>query len=88
MEKKRGMGDLKTDIAVLESQNDDKTVPMSQKNENKIAIRQLEKQVDALERQANKLAKAFIPKAKSAAQKTPADVREEIDRLNYELLLQ
>jgi hypothetical protein len=72
------MGDLKTDIAFLESQNDDKTVPQTQKNENKIAIRQLEKQVDALETEANKLAKAFIPKAKSAAQKAPAEVRDRV----------
>lgn len=78
IEKKRGMGDLKTDIAFLESQNDDKSVPESQKKENKAAIKELEKQVDALEKEANKLAKAFIPKAKSAAQKAPADVRDRV----------
>lgn len=78
MEKKRGMGDLKTDIAFLEAQNDDKSVPQTQKNENKIAIRQLEKQVDALEAEANKLEKAFLPKAKAAAQKAPADVRDRV----------
>lgn len=78
MEKKRGMGDLKTDIAFLESQNDDKSVPESQKKENKAAIKDLEKQVDALEKEANKLAKAFIPKAKHAAQKAPAEVRDRV----------
>lgn len=78
MEKKKGMGDLRTDIAFLESQNDDKSVPQTQKNENKVAIRSLEKQVDALENEANKLAKAFIPKAKTAAQKAPADVRDRV----------
>jgi hypothetical protein len=78
MEKKRGMGELKTDIAFLESQNDDKNVPESQKKENKAAIKELEKHVDHLEREANKLAKAFIPKAKSAAQKAPGDVRDRV----------
>jgi len=34
--------------------------------------------IRALEKEANKLAKAFIPKAKSAAQKAPADVRDRV----------
>lgn len=78
IEKKRSMGDLKTDIAFLESQNDDKSTPEAQKKENKAAIKELEKQVDALENEANKLAKAFVPKAKVAAQKAPADVRDRV----------
>lgn len=78
MDKKRGMGDLKTDIAFLESQNADPKVPESQKKENLVAIKALEKQVDAVEREAEKLQKAFIPKAKSAAQKAPADIRDRV----------
>ena len=78
MDKKRGMGDLKTDIAFLQSQNEDKKVPEAQKKENLAAITALEKQVDGLEREANKLQKAFIPKARSAAQKAPAEVRDRV----------
>lgn len=78
MEKKKTMGELKGDIAFLEAQNDDKTVPASQKKENEIAIRRIEKQVDALEKEADKLTKEFIPKAKSAAQKAPAEVRDRV----------
>jgi hypothetical protein len=78
MEKKRGMGDLKTDVAFLESQNDDKNVPESQKKENKVAIRALEKQIDALEKEANHLEHAFIPKAKAAASKAAPEVRDRV----------
>ena len=78
MEKKRGMGDLKTDVAFLESQNDDKNVPESQKKENKAAIKALEKQIDALEKEANHLEHAFVPKAKAAASKAPAEVRDRV----------
>lgn len=78
MEKKKAIGDVKGQIAVLEAANDDKGTPDAQKTENKAKISELEKQIDSLDDEAQKLAKAFVPKAKAAAQKAPADVRDRI----------
>lgn len=78
MEKKRAMGEVKGQIAVLEAANDDKGTPEAQKKENKAKIAELEKQVDALEKDAKKLQKEFVPKAKTAAQKAPPPVRDRI----------
>jgi hypothetical protein len=78
MEKKKAVGELKGQIIVLEAANDEKTTPDAQRNENKKQIAELEKQVDVLEKDAKKLANEFVPKAKSAAQKAPADVRVRV----------
>ena len=78
MEKKRAMGEAKGQIAVLEAANDEKNVAEADKKANKAKIDELEKRVDALEDEAEKLAKAFIPKAKAAAQKASPEIREKV----------
>lgn len=85
MEKRKAIGELKGQIVVLEAANDDKGTPDAQKKENKAKIADLEKQSDALEDEAKKLQKAFVPKAKAAAGKAPADVRERIGPALVEL---
>ena len=78
MEKKKAMGDAKGQIAVLEAANDDKNISDADKKANKAKIGELEKSIDALEDEAEKLAKAFVPKAKAAAQKASPEVREKL----------
>ncbi len=78
MEKKKAMGEVKGQIAVLEAESEDKGTPEAQKKENKAKIAELEKQVDALETEAKKLQKEFVPKAKTAAQKAPSEVRDRV----------
>jgi hypothetical protein len=78
MEKKKAMGDLKGQIAVLEAANDEKGISDADKKSNKAKIDELDKQVDALDKEASTLQKAFVPKAKEAAKKTPQDVREKV----------
>ena len=78
MEKKKAMGDVKAQIAILEAANDEKGVSDADKKANKKKIEELEKQGDKLEEEASTLAKAFVPKAKTAAQKTQAPMREKI----------
>jgi hypothetical protein len=77
MEKKKAMGDAKSQIAVLESANDQKGISDADKKANKAKIADLEKSIDALEKDADKLSKEFIPKAKAAAGKAPAEAREK-----------
>lgn len=76
MEKKKAMGELKTQIAAEEAALDVKGVSDADKKAHKKTIEGLEKQVDKIEDEADKLTDAFIPKAKAAASKAPADVRE------------
>jgi hypothetical protein len=76
MEKKKAMGDVKGQIAVLESANDAKGISDADKKANKDKIAQLEKQLSGLEKEAKQLQTDFIPKAKAAAAKAPADVRD------------
>jgi hypothetical protein len=76
MEKKRAMGELKTQIAAEESALDVKGIADSEKSEHKKTIAGLEKQVSTIEKEADKLTDDFIPKAKAASKKAPADVRE------------
>jgi hypothetical protein len=78
MEKKRAIGDLKGQIAVLEAANDEKGISEADKKSNERQIDDLEKKVDALDDEADDLAKAFIPKAKEAAKKTPAEMRDKL----------
>jgi len=78
MEKKKAIGDLKGQIAVLEAANDEKGISDADKKSNKAKIADLEKQADALDTEASKLQKDFVPKAKEAAKKTPQDVREKV----------
>lgn len=78
MEKKKAMGEAKGEIAVLEAANDDKNVSAADKKANKAKIEELEKTVDALENDAEKLSKEFVPKAKAAAQKASPEVRERL----------
>jgi hypothetical protein len=76
MEKKRAMGELKTQIAAEESALDVKGIADSEKSEHKKTIAGLEKQVSTMEKETDKLADDFIPKAKAASKKAPADVRD------------
>jgi hypothetical protein len=76
MEKKRAMGELKTQIAAEESARDVKGIADSEKAAHKTTIEGLEKQVSTIEKETDKLADDFIPKAKAASKKTPADVRD------------
>ncbi len=78
MEKKKAIGELKGQIAALESANDQKGISDADKTANKTKISDLEKQCDKLDDEASKLQKEFIPKAKDAAKKTPQDVREKV----------
>lgn len=78
MEKKKAMGEVKGQIAVLETANDAKEITDADKKANKAKIADLEKQLDALEKEADQLAKEFIPKAKTAAKSAPADVRDRL----------
>ncbi|MBX3204767.1 MAG: hypothetical protein KF764_06845 [Labilithrix sp.] len=77
MEKKKAMGEAKGEIAVLEAANDEKGISDADKKANKSKIEGLEKTVDRLEDEAEKLSKAFVPKAKAAAQKAAPEVREK-----------
>ncbi len=77
MEKKKAVGALKTQIAALEAANDVKGIADADKKANKKSIDDLEKQVSTGEKEANKLAEAFIPKAKAAAGKATPEVREK-----------
>ena len=76
MEKKKAMGEVKSQIAVLEAANDAKGISDADKKANKDKIATLEKQLDGLEKEANQLQKDFIPKAKAAAAKAPQEVRD------------
>lgn len=78
MEKKKAMGERKAQIAVLEAANDEKGIADADKKANKAKIADLEKQIDALEDEAKRLEKEFVPKAKASAQKTPQAVREKV----------
>ena len=76
MEKKKEMGEAKGQISVLEAANDEKGISDAEKKANKSKIEGLEKTVDRLEDEAEKLSKEFIPKAKASAQKAAPEVRE------------
>lgn len=78
MTKKKGIGERKGEIAVLEAKNDEKGVPAADKKVNEARIKDLEKEISALEKEADALTKAFLPKAKSAAQATTPEVREKV----------
>lgn len=76
MEKKKAMGELKTQIAAEEAAKDEKGATEADKKAHTKSIEKLEKQVTKIEKETNKLSEAFIPKAKAAAGKAPADVRD------------
>jgi hypothetical protein len=76
MEKKKAMGELKTQIATEETALDEKGISDADKKTHKKTIDGLEKQVSKIEKETDKLTDAFVPKAKAAAAKAPADVRE------------
>jgi hypothetical protein len=76
MEKKKAMGELKTQIAAEEAAVDAKGVSDADKKAHKKTIDGLEKQVSKIEKETDKLTDAFVPKAKTAAAKAPADVRD------------
>jgi hypothetical protein len=76
MEKKKAMGELKTQIAAEETALDAKDIKDAEKRTHKHTIDGLEKQVDKIEKETDKLTDAFVPKAKAAASKAPADVRD------------
>lgn len=78
MENKKTIGELKGDVAKLEAANDEKGASAADKKANKARIEVLEKQIDKIDTETGKLAKDFIPKAKAAAQKTPADMRAKL----------
>lgn len=76
MEKKKALGELKTQIATEEAAVDAKGVTDSDKQAHKKTIDGLEKQVSKIEKEADKLTDEFVPKAKASAKKAPADVRD------------
>ena len=76
MEKKKAMGELKTQIAAEETALDEKGIGDADKKTHKKTIDGLEKQVSKIEKETDKLTDAFVPKAKTAASKAPADVRD------------
>lgn len=76
MEKKKAMGELKTQIAAEETALDAKDITEADKKAHKKTIEGLEKQVAKIEKDTDKLTDDFVPKAKAAATKAPADVRE------------
>jgi hypothetical protein len=76
MEKKKAMGELKTQIAAEETALDAKGISDGEKRTHKHTIDGLEKQVSKIEKETDKLTDAFVPKAKAAASKAPADVRD------------
>ena len=76
MEKKKAMGELKTQIASEETALDAKDITDADKKTHKKTIDGLEKQVSKIEKETDKLTDAFVPKAKAAATKAPADVRD------------
>jgi len=78
IEKKQNIGQAKGQIATLEAQNDEKSTSADQKIINKRKIKELDKLSDALEKEADKLAKEFIGKAKASAQKSSPEVREKL----------
>ena len=76
MEQRKALGDIKAQIAVEEAALDEKNVSDADKKAHKKTIEGLEKQSDKIEKKADKLTDAFIPKVKEAAKKAPADVRD------------
>jgi hypothetical protein len=76
MEKKKASGALKTQIAAEEAANDVKGVSEADKKEHTKNIDDYEKQAAKIDKEAEKLTDAFVPKAKAAAKKAPADVRD------------
>jgi hypothetical protein len=78
MTKKKDIGARKGEIALLEAKNDEKSVPAADKKANEAKIKDLEKEIDALEKDASQLTKAFLPKAKAAAKATTPEVREKL----------
>jgi hypothetical protein len=76
MEKKKATGALKAQIATEETALDAKGISDADKKAHKATVAGLEKQVDAMESETDKLTDAFVPKAKAAAAKAPADVRD------------
>ena len=78
MEKRKAIGEAKAQIAVLEAANDQKGVSDADKKANKKKIDELEKANDKIQDEADKLSKEFVPKAKTAAQKTDPAMREKL----------
>jgi len=76
MEQRKALGDLKAQIAAEETALDEKNISDADKKAHKKTIEGLEKQSDKIEKKADKLTDAFIPKVKEAAKKAPADVRD------------
>ena len=81
MEKKRASGELKAEIATLEAKNDEKGISDADKKANKARIAELDKQADAIDAEAKTMKKSFIARARAAAQKTPAPLREKLGRV-------
>lgn len=77
IEKKKEMGAVKGQIASEEAALDAKGISDADKKAHKKNIASLEKQLSKLEKEADKLTSDFIPQAKAAAKKAPAEVREK-----------
>jgi hypothetical protein len=76
IEKKKAIGDLKTQISAEEAALDVKGISDADKRAHKRTIDNLEKQISHHEKEADKLAEAFIAQAKVSAKKAPVDVRD------------
>ena len=77
IEKKKAIGDVKGQIATEEAALDVKGISDADKKAHKKTIDTLEKQLSKLEKEADKLTSDFVPQAKAAAKKAPAEVREK-----------
>jgi hypothetical protein len=78
MENKKTIGELKGEMAKLDAANDEKGITDAAKKANKERIDAIDKQVDKIDDETSKMAKDFIAKAKAAAQKTPAPMRDKV----------
>ena len=76
MEQRKALADIKAQIAAEETALDEKNISDADKKAHKKTIEGLEKQSDKIEKKADKLTDAFIPKVKEAAKKAPSDVRD------------
>jgi hypothetical protein len=78
MEKKRDIGNVRTQIAAEEEARDKKDASDAEKKEHKTKIEALEKQLSALEKEVSPLQKEFIAAAKDLAKKSSPEVREKV----------
>ena len=78
MEKKREIGNVRTQVALEEEARDKKGVSDAEKKEHKTKLEALEKQLSSLEKEVEPLQKEFIAAAKDLAKKASPEVRASV----------